>query len=72
MSDQYEMPPFDGDRSDALWGDSGLFDPLSGDSFSEEIANIDAADWGVADELWSEDTADDAGTGDLSVTDFPG
>jgi len=73
MSEAYQLPPFDGDQAGALWGGSELFDPLSGDSFSEEIANVDAADWGLADELWSDDSADIADAGDgMPVTDFLG
>jgi len=65
MSDELGLPPFDGEQSDALWGGGGLFDPLSGDSFRQEIADIDAAVWDqAADELWSDDTAEIADPGD--------
>ncbi|MBN7793348.1 hypothetical protein JF550_05410 [Microbacterium esteraromaticum] len=38
-----------------VWGDGALFDPLSTDSFSQELAGIDESVWGNADLLWEDD-----------------
>lgn len=49
----------DGRGADGLsapaWGDGALFDPLSTDSFSQELAGIDESVWGNADLLWEDD-----------------
>ena len=55
MSDQYAGPPADDDMPDAVWGGGALFDPLSTDSFSQELAGIDESVWGDADLLWDDD-----------------
>lgn len=58
MSDEHEVRPADDDMSDAIWADGALFDPLSTDSFSQELANIDESDWNVdADLIWGEEAA---------------
>lgn len=56
MSDAHEAVPADDGMPDATWSDGALFDPLSTDAFSQELANIDESDWDVdADLLWGED-----------------
>ncbi|MBY6060353.1 hypothetical protein [Microbacterium esteraromaticum] len=43
------------DLSGPAWGGGALFDPLSTDSFSQELAGIDESVWGDAELLWEDD-----------------
>ncbi|SJN27286.1 hypothetical protein FM104_05495 [Microbacterium esteraromaticum] len=66
MSAEHGAAPFHDGASDAAWGDAGLFDPFSADSFGQEIANVDASDWNVdADLLWGDDAPGDFDAGDV-------
>lgn len=56
MSEEHTGHLADDDMPETVWGDGALFDPLSTDSFSQELAGIDESDWGDADLLWGDDT----------------